>query len=298
MVAFARVVEAGSFTRASETLNIPRFTVTRLVQSLETDLGVRLLHRTTRNVTVTVEGATYYEGVVRLLADLAFVECSAKQSGAKPSGLIRIEMAAAVGTMVVLPALHEFYASYPDVEVELRVGNRHIDLVAEAVDCAIRVGEISDPSLVARCIGEFQYLTCATSSYLETHGIPKTPEDLANGHDTIGLISARTGRALPFAYVKDGRPVELALRHRLCLNDTNAYLAAGVNGLGIIQSPSYSVQPAIARRHLVPVLEDWHTGSTPVHVIYAPNRFLSAKVRVFIDWMISVFERNASLKRP
>jgi DNA-binding transcriptional LysR family regulator len=153
MNAFVRVVEAGNFTKAADTLNVPNATVTRLIQGLEQELKVRLLHRTTRSVTVTAEGATYYERVVRLLADLADIESSAKQSLAKPSGRVRVETAAAIGAMVIVPALGDFYRAYPEVEVDLGVGNRVADLVVEGIDCAIRIGEVTEQFLIARRIG-------------------------------------------------------------------------------------------------------------------------------------------------
>ena len=175
MTAFVRVVEAGTFTKAADTLNVPNATVTRLIQSLEEDLKIRLLHRTTRSVTVTPEGATYYERIVRLLAELADIESSTKQSVASPSGRVRVETAAGLAALVVVPALGEFYRSYPQVEIELGAGNRQADLVAEGIDCAIRVGEVTDQFLVARRVGEFRFATCATPEFLASHGTPEDP---------------------------------------------------------------------------------------------------------------------------
>ncbi|MFD1559400.1 LysR family transcriptional regulator [Paraburkholderia silviterrae] len=296
MNAFVRVVEAGTFTKAADTLDLPNSTVTRLIQQLEDDLKVRLLHRTTRVITVTPEGATYYERVVRLLADLADIESSTKQSRAKPSGKIRVVTPAAIGALVVVPALADFYRLYPDVDIELDIGNRHIDLVAEGIDCAIRAGEVDAQYLAARPIGEFGFTTCATPEYLRIHGKPHSPDDL-RAQPTVGMGSARDGRSLPFQFSKDGQEHELALNHKLVVNDTNAYLAAGLASLGIIQAPTYCVREAVERGQLIPVLEDWDQSLVPVHVLYAPNRYLSAKVRAFIDWVIELFERHEYLRR-
>ena len=296
MNAFVRVVEAGTFTKAADTLDLPNSTVTRLIQQLEDDLKVRLLHRTTRVITVTPEGATYYERVVRLLADLADIESSTKQSRAKPSGKIRVVTPAAIGALVVVPALADFYRLYPDVDIELDIGNRHIDLVAEGIDCAIRAGEVDAQYLAARPIGEFGFTTCATPEYLRIHGKPHSPDDL-RAQPTVGMGSARDGRSLPFQFSKGGQAHELALNHKLVVNDTNAYLAAGLASLGIIQAPTYCVREAVERGQLVPVLEDWDQSLVPVHVLYAPNRYLSAKVRAFIDWVIELFERHEYLRR-
>jgi DNA-binding transcriptional LysR family regulator len=297
MTAFVRVVEAGTFTKAADTLNLPNATVTRLIQGLEEDLKIRLLHRTTRSVTVTPEGATYYERIVRLLAELADIESSAKQSVASPSGRVRVETAAALASLVIVPALGEFYRSYPQVQIELGAGNRQADLVAEGIDCAIRVGEITDQFLVARRVGEFRFATCATPGFCTAHGTPATPQDLY-ALPTVGMSSSRAGRPLPFRFNKGDEKLELSLAHRLVVNDTNAYLAAGTAGVGIIQAPTYGVQAALTDGTLVTLFDEWHADSIPVHVAYPPNRYLSAKVRVFIDWVIALFERHEFLKRP
>jgi DNA-binding transcriptional LysR family regulator len=295
MNAFVRVVEAGNFTKAADTLDLPNATVTRLIQALEQHLQVRLLQRTTRTVTVTPEGATYYERVLRLLADLDDIESTAKQSQALPSGRVRVEAAAAIGTMVIVPALGEFYRSYPDVAIELGVGNRRADLIAEGIDCAIRVGEATEQFMVARRIGEFRFTTCATPAFLEAHGRPRAPADLQHMR-TVGMNTA-AGRVLPFRFCEGGDETELALQNVLMVNDTNAVLAAGLAGVGIIQAPTYAVQPALAGGQLVALFDDCVTQSIPVNVVYPPNRFLSAKVRVFIDWVIDLFERNPHLRR-
>ncbi|WP_280155805.1 LysR family transcriptional regulator [Piscinibacter sp. XHJ-5] len=296
MNTFVRVVEAGNFTKAADSLDLPNATVTRLIQGLEQHLEVRLLQRTTRTLTVTPEGATYYERVVRLLTELADIESSAKQSLTTPSGRIRVEAPATIGTMVLLPAMGDFYRAYPGVEVDLGTSNRKSDLIAEGVDCAIRAGNIVEESLVARRIGEFRFTTCASPQFLATHGAPATPDELKT-RTTIGMLSSHTGRAHPFRFSNDSGEVQVPPSNRLLLNDTNAYLAAGLTGLGIIQAPAYAVHAALESGRLVAVLEDWQTPTIPVHVIYPPNRFLSAKVRVFIDWVVDLFERHPHLRR-
>ena len=159
MSVFVRVVEAGSFTKAADTIDLPKPTVTRLIQGLERDLRVRLLDRTTRSVTVTAEGAIYYDRVVRLLADLADIEATAKQSLAKPSGRLRVEVATAIATNVLVPALNDFYRHYPEIELEFSISNRHADLVVDNVDCVIRAGPVDEQSVVARRIGAFRLIS-------------------------------------------------------------------------------------------------------------------------------------------
>ena len=296
MRAFVRVVEAGSFIRAAETLSLPRATVTRLIQGLEEELRVRLLQRTTRSVTVTAEGATYYDRVVSLLADLSDIETGTKQALSKPSGRVRVEVTTAIASMVVVPALGEFRQAYPDIQVELGSGNRNVDLVSENVDCAVRPGEVTEQSLVARRIGEFYFVTCASPAYLAQRGAPVTPDGIQAEHELVGMQSMSTARPLPFRFSKDEHHVEFSPVSHLVVNDTNSYLAAGVAGLGLIQAPTYSLHAALDEGKLVEVLRDWRTSPVPIHLIYPPNRFLSAKVRVFIDWMVSLFERNACLR--
>jgi len=196
---------------------------------------------------------------------------------------------------VIVPALGEFYRSYPDVTIELGVGNRRADLIAEGIDCAIRAGEATEQFMVARRIGEFRFTICATPTFLEAHGTPLAPQEL-HKFRTVGMATA-LGRTIPFRFCEGGTETELSLQHVLTVNDTNACLAAGMAHLGIIQAPSYAVQPALARGQLVSLFDECATSSVPVHVIYPPNRFLSAKVRVFIDWLIALFERNEHLRR-
>ncbi|MFM0162296.1 LysR family transcriptional regulator [Paraburkholderia sediminicola] len=296
MNAFVRVVEAGTFVKAADTLDLPKATVTRLIQNLEADLQVRLLHRTTRSVTVTPEGAIYYERVVRLLADLADIESTTTHAQRKPSGGIHVDVPTAIGTLVLVPALADFYRAYPDIGIDLDLGNRRTDLMTEGIDCAIRAGEVDEQFLVARQIGSFSFTTCATPAFLDAHGTPASPDQLRD-LPTVGMTPSRGGRALSFQFSHNDQTGDLALNHRLVVDDTNAYLAAGLASLGIIQAPTYSVRDAIAAGTLAPLLEEWQPQATPVHVIYAPNRYLSAKVRVFIDWIIELFEQNEHLRR-
>lgn len=297
MNAFVRVVEAGSFTKAAETMSLPKPTVTRLIQGLEQELRVRLLDRTTRSVTVTAEGATYYERVVRLLAELSDIESTAKQSIAKPSGRLRVDVATSIATKVLIPALPDFYRAYPDIHLEFGIGNRFSDLVADNVDCVVRAGTVLEDFLAARRIGEFHLLTCAAPSYLKEFGMPKSVAELETQHQLLGLVSTRTGKSIPFRFIKGAETHEIAPQPRLAVDDTNAHLVAGLAGLGILQAPAYAVRSALESGELLPVLPEWTTPAVPVHVLYRPNRYLGAKVRVFIDWTVALFERN-SFRKP
>jgi DNA-binding transcriptional LysR family regulator len=295
MGAFVRVVEAGSFTKAADGMRLPKATVTRLVQGLERALQVRLLQRTTRSVTVTAEGAAYYERVVALLSELSDIETATRQTLAKPSGRLRVDMSTSIARAVVIPALPAFHREYPDIHLEFGVGNKITDLAAENVDCALRVGEVSEPSLVSRRIGEFDVLTGAAPGYLAEHGTPGSAAEL-DGHQLVGLISTRTAKPLPFRFARNGESLELTPLARFAVNDTNAYVSAGIAGLGLVQAPAFMLDTPIAAGRLVQVLSDWRTAPAPVHIVYRPNRFLGAKVRVFIDWIISLFEGHPSIR--
>lgn len=286
---FARVVEAGTFTKAADSLGMPKPTVTKLIQSLESHLRVKLLNRTTRRVTVTADGAAYYERTARLLTELEEIDASLSNSQASPKGRIRVDVAAVVASRIILPALHSFHARYPDIQVDLGVGDRLVNLIADNVDCVVRGGKLIDESLVARRIGEVEFMTCATPAYLATYGMPTHPLELDGPHRVVGYFSAGTGRISPYEFERDGERIELVGNYAVAVNDSNAYMAAGLAGLGIIQSGVSVLEEHVKRGELVPVLEDWTTPGIPIYIVYPPNRHLSAKVRVFVEWIAELF---------
>jgi DNA-binding transcriptional LysR family regulator len=298
MQVFARVVEAGTFTRAADSLALPKPTVTRLVQTLEAHLQTKLLNRTTRRVTVTADGAAYYDRAVRLLGEVEELESSMSKAKANPRGRLRIDVAAAVGQLLLIPALPDFYARYPDIQIDLGVSDRPVDLIGENVDCVLRGGELTDQSLVARRVGEFHTLVSAAPAYLERHGVPTHPHALEDDdHVVVNYFSHRTGRIHPFTFFKEGERIEVTGRHRLSVNDSNANLAAGLAGLGIIRTSTFMAQPHIAAGSLQPLLLDWCADTIPIHVVYPPNRHLSAKLRVFVDWVADLFSRSDLIHR-
>lgn len=297
MRAFARVVEAGTFTRASDSLAMPKATLTKLVQTLEAHLRTRLLNRTTRRVTVTPDGAAYYERVVRLLADLDEIDGSMALSQASPKGRLRIDISGPLANLLLIPALWDFHARYPDIQIDIGVTDRPVDLVAENVDCVVRGGEITDQSLIARRIGEMSCLACAAPSYIEKFGEPQHPSDLDRDHYVVGYFSAQSGRRWPFSFVSGGETVEVAGRYIAAFNDGSSYVEAAVAGLGVIQAPIFMVREHFDDGRLLPVLTNWTTDPMPLHVVYPPNRHLSAKLRIFVDWVAEIFAKN-KLMRP
>jgi DNA-binding transcriptional LysR family regulator len=297
MRAFARVVEAGTFTRASNSLDMPKATVTKLIQTLETHLRTRLLNRTTRRVTVTPDGAAYYERVVRLLADLDELDGSMTLSQASPKGRLRIDVSAALALLVIIPALPDFHARYPDIQIDMGVTDRPVDLIAENVDCVVRGGEITDQSLIARRLGELAFITCAAPSYLARHGEPSHPTDLDGEHYVVGYFSAESGRHWPFTFEADGEALEIHGRYIAAFNDGNSYVAAAIMGLGVIQAPTFMIRHHIENGSLRPILTNWTTAAMPLHVVYPPNRHLSTKLRIFVDWIADIFASHELIRR-
>lgn len=297
MRAFARVVEGGTFTRAAALLGMPKPTVTKLVQTLEAHLQTKLLNRTTRRVAVTPDGAAYYERAIRLLADLEELDGSMTLSQASPKGRLRIDVSASLAMLIIIPALPTFHSRYPDIQVDLGVTDRAVDLIGENVDCVVRGGELTDQSLVARRIGDLQFITCAAPAYLDRRGEPRHPADLEKDHYTVGYFHAGSGRFHRFTFARGGERHEIKPHYIVAMNDGNAYVAAGLAGLGVIQAPTFMVEPHLGTGALRPVLAGWAGEIMPLHVVYPPNRHLSAKVRIFVDWIADLFASDRLIQR-
>lgn len=297
MQAFVRVVEAGTFTKAADSMHLPKPTVTRLIQDLERELDTKLLNRTTRKVTVTVDGAAYYEEASRLLDEVHELEANMSRAKASPRGKLKVDIPSSLGLAVIIPALPDFYARYPDIQLELGVSDRPIDIIAENVDCVVRAGEITDPSLVARRIGEFYIMACASPAYLKRHGVPQHPRELDKGHQTIRYVSPRNGKLYTLKMHKDGEVVDVEGRHQLAVNDSNAGVVAGLSGLGVLFTLTFLVQNHISSGALEPLFAGWCTEAKPIYVVYPPNRHLSNKVRVFIDWIAELFANHDLINR-
>ncbi|MBD9680279.1 LysR family transcriptional regulator [Pseudomonas sp. PDM18] len=287
--AFARVVEAGNFTRAADSLDMPNATLSKLVQELEAHLGVRLLQRTTRRVTVTPEGQDYYAKATRVLRDLEDIDSTFNVARSRPRGHLRIDVGGSTARDVLLPLLPDFLARYPDIRIDLGVSDRSVDLISDNVDCVIRGGALDASSLVARGIGHATMITCASPEYLRHNGVPAYPEELRNGHRLVSYLSPQNGRAVPFRFERDGERSELKLEHRIGVNESNAHLAACVAGLGIIQTFTYAAGAALRDGTLVEILADWRPAPYPFHAVYPHNRYVTHRLRVFIDWLVECF---------
>ena len=290
MRVFARVVEAGTFARAADQLQMTRPSVTKLVQQLEAHLKVKLLQRTTRRLTVTPEGAAYHERTARVLAELDEIESDLAQKQTSPKGCVRVDIGSTIANLIVMPRLPAFYQRYPQMQLALGVSDRPVDLVGEAVDCVIRGGAMLDQSLVARRIAQMAFTTVASPAYLKRYGVPKSPQEMQQGrHAMASYFSARTGRIVPAIYGRGTQQFEIGGQGPISVNESTAHLNAALTGLGLVQTFRPVVQPHIASGALVEVLADWAPPPMPFYVAYPANRNLSAKLRVFVDWIVEIF---------
>ncbi|HCU0928609.1 TPA: LysR family transcriptional regulator [Klebsiella pneumoniae] len=296
MRAFARVVEAGSFTKAAQTLHMSKTTVTQLIQQLESRLRVRLLHRTTRKLGVTPDGAVYYERVIRLLADMEDAENSLSSAAMTPRGRLRVDVPSPLARLILVPALPAFHARYPDIQIDMGVSDRVVDLIGDNVDCVLRGGQITDQSLIARHVGDLQIGVYVAPSYVERLGAPAHPRELQNtDHCIVGFLSSRTSMIDPLVLCSENERIEITGNYVLAVDDGNAYLEAGLVGLGVIALPNYMAAAHQAVGALIPLFTQWRISPMPLYLAFPPNRHVNAKLRVFIDWIVELMEQHVPI---
>lgn len=296
MRVFSRVVERRSFTLAAEDMGLPRSTVTDAVKQLEARLGVQLLQRTTRHVSPTLDGEAYYQRCLSILADIEDAEGAF--AGAKPKGLLRVDVHGTLGRHFLLPSLPAFLETYPDIEIYISEGDRYVDLVREGIDCVLRAGSLQDSDMVTRRVATLDEMTLASPGYIAAHGLPRHPDDLPGRHRMVAFHSTATGGQLPLEFVVDGNVRNVMLPSTVSVNGAETYHAAAKLGLGLIQIPRYRGDIAVQAGELVEVLPGYPPTSTPVSLLYPRNRQLSPRVRVFIDWVAKEFAvRNAEVRR-
>jgi LysR family transcriptional regulator for bpeEF and oprC len=292
MEVFRWVVDLGSFSRAADRLDLSKATVTAHVAAIENRLGVRLLNRTTRKLSLTEDGAAYLEHVRRVLADVQETEDMLSRARSTPRGRLRVDMPVTLGRQHIVPALPRFAAQYPEIEVVATLDDRRIDLVEEGVDVAIRMGVLEDSSFIARRIYSTGFVVCASPDYLAIHGTPATPEDLVH-HQCLGFYNAATRRVIEWPFERGGERFALMPRGMLTVSNAEALVDAGLAGAGIMCTLEMIVSRQLASGELVPVLEDVRTSlQVPMSVIYPQNRHLSPKVRVFVDFVAGLFPRQ------
>lgn len=283
---FTRIVERGSFAQAARDLHIPRPTATHAIQRLERDLGVSLLERTTRAVRLTRDGSLYLERCERLLADID--ETDGLFRSTAPRGPLRVDMQGTIARFFIVPALPDFMARYPEVDLNLSETDRMVDLITEGVDCVVRAGELADSSLIGRKLTSFEQATFASPDYLHRHGMPAAP-DVLDGHVMVGYAASSTGQPYSLEFNAGDRQLDIALPHSILVRGAEIYTASATAGLGLIQVPRYRVMRQIEKGELVEVLPDYPPPTIPVWVLYPENRHLSSRVRVFADWLAELF---------
>lgn len=287
MKVFVQVVELRSFTKAADALQLHRPAVTRAIQQIEEDLGVKLLHRTTRSLSLTAEGDAFYQRARLLLLEVS--DIMASFSPTQPSrGRLRIDAPLALTHGILVPALADFQALYPDIEIVLTASDRRADLVAEGIDCAIRLGELDDSSFISRRLGSVRMATCAAPAYLDRYGTPLTPDDLIH-HKAVNFFSEHSREVMAWNFDVDGETVARRPGSSMLVNNSDVLLSCGLAGLGMLHALRTALEPSIANGRLKEVLTPYATVTKPVSIVYPDRRYLSPKVRVFIDWFAALF---------
>jgi LysR family transcriptional regulator, regulator for bpeEF and oprC len=289
MRVFTRIVELGGFAKAADSLQLPRASVTILIKQLEAHLGVQLLQRTTRQVSPTLDGAAYYQRCVSLLADLEETEAVFATRGS-PRGTLRVDMPSGIGRFLVIPALPEFSTRYPNIDLEIGLNDRPVDLIREGVDCVLRGGLALDDSLVARPLAMMDQVTCASPAYLQRFGVPANLEELA-GHQVVEYFSSSSGKRYGLEF-QVGQALRLVdLPKQVAVNSADGYLAACEAGYGLVQTPYYHVMQQLQAGSLVEVLGAIKPPRLALTALYPPHRQLSPRVRVLVDWLVELCAR-------
>ncbi|MGV6875730.1 LysR family transcriptional regulator [Pseudochelatococcus sp. B33] len=288
---FTRVVDCSSFTRAADTLGLPRSSVSAAVQELEDRVGVRLLHRTTRKVAPTQDGVAFYERCLRVIGDVEETENLFRRNALRPSGKLKVDVPGRIGRLIIAPMLPAFLDAYPEIDVELGVTDRAVNLVEDSVDCVLRVGSVTDSSMIARPIGRLPLINVASPAYLERHGEPRTPADLT-AHWAVNYASPSTGRVEEWEWIDNGAPRTRPMRGRVTVNSAEAYIACCLAGLGLIQIPAYDVRHHVDRGELVEVMQDFWAGAMAMTLLYPHRQHLSRRLQVFADWLESLLKQT------
>jgi DNA-binding transcriptional LysR family regulator len=284
---FVRVAELSSFTQAADSLGLPKARVSTAVQQLEGLLGTRLLHRTTRRVQMTQDGQAFYERCKDVLADMDELQAMFQQGVQALRGRLRVDMPVLISRDQVIPRLPEFLADHPQLEIELSSTDRRVDVVREGFDCVLRVGSLVDSGLVARPLGALRQINCASPAYLKQHGTPTTLADLA-GHRLVHYVPTLGAKSVGWEYEHEGRNRTLAMGGVLTVNSTEAYQAACLAGLGLVQLPAAGVKSRLASGQLVEVMPQYRAPSLPVSLLYANRRNLPKRVQVFMAWLAQI----------
>ncbi|MCT4703340.1 LysR family transcriptional regulator [Enterobacteriaceae bacterium H20N1] len=289
MQLFIRVAELESFSRAADTLGLPKGSVSRQIQALESLLGTRLLYRTTRRVQLTQDGMVYYERCRDLLANLEELDGLFLHDPSSISGRLRIDMPVSVAKNLVMPKLPAFLQQYPGIELELSSSDRMVDVVREGFDCVVRVGQLKDSGLVARNLGKLTQINCASPDYLARFGYPEKLEDLAS-HAVVHYALNLGTRPQGFELLVDKTTQWIKTGGVITVNSTETYHAACLAGLGIIQVPRVGVKDLLKSKKLIEILPQYRAAPMPVSLLYPHRRNLSRRVHLFMEWLTGVMK--------
>ncbi|WP_054304083.1 LysR family transcriptional regulator [Gemmobacter sp. LW-1] len=288
---FARVIETRSFTRAADTLDMPRSSVSTAIAELEARLGARLLNRTTRMVAPTDEGAELYERCLVFLAESEELETMFRSASRRIEGRIRVDVPGRIGRLILAPALPEFLALWPGIRVELGMTDRAVDLVGERVDIALRVGPLRDSGLRARRVGEIAQINVASPGYLAEYGLPMSPDDLEQ-HWQVAYASPSNGRLMDWEWQEGGQTRSRPMSWRVSANSAEGYIACALAGLGLIQIPAYDVAAHLASGDLVEILRQHRPEPMPMHLLFPGSLRTMRRLTAFSDWMEAVLRRS------
>ncbi len=281
---FVRSAQTRSFSVAAQQLKMSPSAVSKAVMRLEESLGIRLMNRTTRKITLTDDGAAFYERCRQILGELEEAELEVTRSQSTPTGTLRIDLTTELGQLHIIPALPQFIERYPDLKLNISLGNRIADVIEEGIDAVVRIGVGPDSSLIMHGLGTARFIVCAAPNYLRRSGIPQTLEDLKH-HNCISFVSPWTGRVFDWQFQQDGQEIRLPVEGNLCLNNGESILDVALAGVGLVQIYNYIANEAIARGKLKPVLEKYVAPGSPISVVYPQKRHLSAKIRAFVNFM-------------
>ncbi|MEO1522538.1 MAG: LysR family transcriptional regulator [Cyanobacteria bacterium J06632_3] len=282
---FVQAAKHRSFSAAARQLGMSPSAVSRAVQRLEERLGSRLLNRTTRSLSLTDDGARFYESGRQILSDLEEAELSLRRSQSTPSGVLRINLIPSMARLHIMPALPKFVEQYPELKLEITLSDRRVDLIEDSIDAVVRVGSSPDSKLIMQILGTATEVVCASPAYVAKYGKPQTPAELQQ-HQCINHVIPQTGRVRDWQFQQDGQVTAMDVAGPLTIDHAETATAAAIAGAGIIQLYNFVVGDAIAAGQLVPLLEKYALpGGVPIAVIYAQKRYLSAKVRVFVEFI-------------
>lgn len=296
MQTFVRIVEANSYTKAAETLDLPRAALTATIQKLEAYLGTQLLQRTTRRLSLTQDGADYFQKCLAILQAVEEAEGAFRGSNAGlPRGRLRVELPGTFGRNIVMPHIARFCERYPEVELVVSQSERVRDLIEEGLDCSVRVGILQDSTMIARRLGNMAFVTCATPAYLRTHGVPRSLDDLRE-HRGVSHFSGLTGRPYDWDFVVDGRVVRVEVRSAIAVNDAEANVVCALQGMGLAQAARYQVREHLRSGALVEILSGTLPTPMPISLLYPQGRMASPRLRVFADWLTALLQDDPDLQ--